>query len=151
MDARVDLDTSVGLLLKRAAAALRAAMEAALRPLSLTVSQYACLEQLGARPGLSGSELARSVFVTRQSMHSLLRGLEDRGLLTRPAAAEHGRALPTRLTPAGRAALESASALVAEVERTMVAHLSPAALDRLHDDLAACVTALEQGSTPAGP
>lgn len=144
MDARVELDTSVGYALKRAAAALRTAMDAALRPLSLTVPQYACLELLGAQPGLSGSELARGAFVTRQSMHALLRGMEDRGLLTRPASAPHGRALPTELTPAGRAALESASTAVAAVERAMVAGLSPAALDRMRQDLAACVTALDQ-------
>lgn len=140
----MQLETSVGLALKRAAAALRSAMDAALRPLSLTVPQYACLEQLGAHPGLSGSELARNVFVTRQSMHALLRGLEDRGLLTRPESAPYGRALPTELTPAGRAALESASTVVAAVERSMVAGSSPAGLDRMRADLAACVTALEQ-------
>lgn len=139
----VDLETSVGLALKRAAAALRAAMESALRPLDLTVSQYACLEQLAARPGLSGSELARSTFVTRQSMHTLLRGLEDRGLLTRPDTAPHGRALPTALTPAGRAALDAASAAVAAVERAMTDALSPADLDRVRRDLAAFTAALD--------
>ncbi len=144
MDAQVELGTSVGYALKRAASALRAAMDVALRPLSLTVPQYACLELLGARPGLSGSELARGAFVTRQSMHSLLRGLEDRGLLTRPASPPHGRALPTQLTPAGRVALESASTAVAAVEQAMVAGLSPAALDQMREDLAACVVALEQ-------
>lgn len=144
MGARVELDTSVGYALKRAAVALRTAMDAALLPLSLTVSQYSCLELLGARPGLSGSELARGTFVTRQSMHALLRGLEERELLTRPASAPYGRALPTELTPAGRAALTSASAAVAAVERRMVAGLSPAALDRMHEDLVACVAALEE-------
>ncbi|WP_069386495.1 MarR family winged helix-turn-helix transcriptional regulator [Cellulosimicrobium cellulans] len=144
MDLQVELDTSLGYALKRTAAALRSAMDAALRPLSLTVPQYACLEVLGHSPGLSGAELARATFVTRQSMHALLKGLEDRGLLSRPASAPHGRALPTELTAAGRDALESASAVVAAVERTMVASLSPAALDRMRDDLAACAAALEQ-------
>ena len=35
-------------------------------------------------------------------MNGVLRGLQDRGLVTRPATAPHGRALPTELTPAGR-------------------------------------------------
>lgn len=143
MDVQVQLDSSVGYALKRTAAALRTAMDAALRPLSLTVPQYACLEILGHRPGLSGAELARAAFVTRQSMHALLRGLEERGLLTRPASAPHGRALPTELTPAGRAALESASAAVARVERAMVDRLSPAGLDRLRRGLVECAQALE--------
>ncbi len=144
MEPRVELDTSVGYALKRAAVALRAAMESALRPLSLTVSQYSCLELLGAHPGMSGSALARGTFVTRQSMHTLLRDLEARGLLTRPASAPHGRALPTELTPAGRGVLEAASTAVAAVERAMVAHLSPDGVDRMRQDLAACVAALEQ-------
>lgn len=151
MDARVELDTSVGLLLKQAAAALRTAMEAALRPLSLTVSQYACLEQLGARPGMSASELARAVFVTRQSMHALLRGLEERGLLTRPASAPHGRALPTDLTAEGRAALAAASTAVAAVEQRMVTALSPARLDRVRTDLTAFIGALDAPDAPDAP
>jgi DNA-binding MarR family transcriptional regulator len=144
MDVQVDLDTSVGYALKRTAAALRGAMDAALRPLSLTVPQYACLEILGHSPGMSGAELARAAFVTRQSMHALLKGLGERGLLTRPASAPHGRALPTELTAAGRAALGSASAAVAGVERTMVASLSPGALETVREGLGACAAALER-------
>lgn len=144
---RVHLDTSVGYTLKRAAAALRGAMEDALRPLGLTVTQYACLELLGQRPGLSAAELARGVFVTRQSMQSVLGGLEQRGLLTRPDSAPVGRALPTELTGAGRAALVDASRAVAQVEATMVAGLTPAGRQRLQADLAACTDAL---GPPAG-
>jgi len=66
------VDEAVGYVLKKAATALRAAMDNALRPLDLTVPQYSCLEVLGQRPGLSGSELARAVFVTRQSMNLVL-------------------------------------------------------------------------------
>lgn len=142
----VHLDSSVGYALKQAAAALRAAMDAALRPLDLTVPQYACLELLGQRPGLSAAELARGAFVTRQSMHGVLRGLEDRGLLDRPAAAPHGRALPTALTPAGADVLARASRAVAGVEARMLDGLAPGAATRLRDDLAACVAAL----SPAG-
>ncbi|MEV4347809.1 MarR family winged helix-turn-helix transcriptional regulator [Actinoplanes sp. NPDC049596] len=137
-----DLDHSVGYALKQAATALRVAMEAGLRPLELTVSQYSCLEVLGQRPGLSAAELARAVFVTRQSMHALLLGLEERGLLARAASAPQGRALPTELTEAGRAILIEASAIVAAVERRMTASFGPEALRRLVDDLAACAEAL---------
>ena len=75
----VDLDASLGYLLKQAASALRSSMDAALRPLDLTVPQYACLELLAQRPGLSNSGLARGAFVTRQSMNVLLQGLERDG------------------------------------------------------------------------
>lgn len=137
-----DLDQSVGYALKQAAAALRTAMDVALRPLGLTVPQYACLELLGQRPGLSGAELARGVFVTRQSMNAVLRGLHERGLLDRPAAARRGRSLPTELTPAGRRQLLAASRAVRAVERQMLDGLSPAVRSRLREDLVACSTAV---------
>jgi DNA-binding MarR family transcriptional regulator len=103
---------------------------------------YACLELLGQRPGLSNAELVRGAFVTRQSMILVLRGLQDRGLLTRPDLAPHGRALPTQLTPAGRDQLHTASVAVRAVELQMLAPLLPADQHRLRDDLATCAAAL---------
>ncbi|MBI0383279.1 MarR family transcriptional regulator, partial [Streptomyces albiflaviniger] len=93
-----DITEHVGYRLKRAAAALRGAMDKALREHGLTVPQYACLELLDERPGLSNAELARSTFVTRQSMNVVLRGLQDADLISRPATTDHGRALPAHLT-----------------------------------------------------
>lgn len=139
----VDLDASIGLALKRAAAALRAAMDEALRPLGLTVPQYACLEQLGQRPGLSVAELARATFVTRQSLHVVLQGLLERGLLSRPDQAPHGRALPARLTPAGARLLRRATRVVATVEQRMLTRLPVDQRARLRADLGDCVAALE--------
>ena len=144
----VELDTSVGYALKQAAAALRTAMEAALRPLDLNVTQYACLELLGQRPGLSAAELARGVFVTRQSMQTVLGGLADRGLLARPTTAPQGRALPTALTPAGAQLLTRASSAVAGVEQRMLAALPAGSVGRLQGDLLACTAALA-GDPPA--
>src|ERR1041385_4115312 len=117
----VDLETSLGYLLKEASSALRAAMEAVLRPLGMTVTHYSCLELLAQRPGLSNSELARGAFVTRQSMNVLLQTLERDGYVTRPAAAPVGKVLPTRLTPRGRRSLEKATAAVRAVEVAMLA------------------------------
>lgn len=142
-----DLDFSVGYALKQAAAALRTAMDVGLRPLGLSVPQYACLELLGQRPGLSAAALARGAFVTRQSMHAVLLGLEERGLLARAATAPQGRALPTELTDAGRGVLAEASRIVAGVERQMTEALPPDARRRLRADLAACAAAL--GTTRA--
>lgn len=136
------VDEAVGYVLKQAATALRSALDIALRPLALTVPQYACLELLGQQPGLSGSELARRAFVTRQSMNLLLQGLQRRGLLTRPAVADHGKALPTQLTAAGREQLRSASVAVRAVEKQMLAPLTPSAQRRLCEDLATCAAAL---------
>jgi hypothetical protein len=75
---RVDLETSLGYLLKEASSALRSAMEDVLRPLGMTVTHYSCLELLAQRPGLSNSELARGAFVTRQTMNVLADGAASR-------------------------------------------------------------------------
>ncbi|OIJ28892.1 MarR family winged helix-turn-helix transcriptional regulator [Nocardioides luteus] len=120
----VDLDKSLGYLLKEASSALRAAMEEVLRPLGMSVTHYACLELLAQRPGLSNSELARGAFVTRQTMNVLLRSLERDGDVTRPAEAPVGKVLPTRLTPRGRRRLEQATAAVRSVEVRMLAGMT---------------------------
>ncbi|PPG43913.1 MarR family winged helix-turn-helix transcriptional regulator [Rathayibacter sp. AY2B5] len=120
----IDLETSLGYLLKEASSALRAAMEAVLRPLGMTVTHYSCLELLAQRPGLSNSELARGAFVTRQSMNVLLQTLERDGVVTRPDAAPIGKALPARLTERGRRSLAEASAAVRGVELRMLEGLA---------------------------
>ena len=122
----INLETSLGYLLKEASSALRGAMDAVLRPLGMTVTHYSCLELLAQRPGLSNSELARGTFVTRQSMNVLLQTLERDGYVTRPEEAPVGKVLPTRLTPRGRRSLAKATAAVRTVEVKMLGGLTEA-------------------------
>lgn len=124
--AGIDLDTSLGYLLKEASSALRAAMEEVLRPLGMTITHYSCLELLSQRPGLSNSELARGAFVTRQSMNVLLQTLERDGFVTRPAEPPVGKALPARLTERGRQSLAKATAAVRSVEVRMLSGMTEA-------------------------
>jgi len=148
-DARIELDTSVGYLLKEAASALRTAMEAVLRPLGMSITHYSCLELLAQRPGLSNSELARGAFVTRQSMNVLLQALERDGFVTRPDQAAEGRVLPTRLTDLGRSRLAVASAAVRGVEDRMRSDLDGSEREHLRLLLARCVASLT--GPEAGP
>ncbi|MGP3974206.1 MarR family winged helix-turn-helix transcriptional regulator [Streptomyces sp. 8N114] len=135
-----DLELSVGYVLKQVHASLRTAMDEALRPLDLTVPQYACLELLGRHPGLSNSELARRAFVTRQSMNLVVRRLQERELLTRPDQAPQGRTLPTTLTQDGQTTLRKASVAVRAAEKQLFSPLSHEQQRRLREDLAACVS-----------
>lgn len=132
----------VGYVLKKAATVLRGAMDNALRPLGLTVPQYACLTLLQQKPGLSGSELARAMFVSRQSMNLVVKGLERRGLLTRSTAPGHGKALPTELSQAGLDKLAAANTATSAVEKKMLTALTPSGERRLLADLTTCVAAL---------
>jgi DNA-binding MarR family transcriptional regulator len=136
---QVDLDRSVGYILKRAQSALHTALEARLRTLGLGVSQYACLELLARRPDLSQSELARGAFVTRQAMNQLAAGLQSAGLIT---SRDDGRARRLQLTAVGKRKLRAASRAVAEVERKMLAGLDAAQQSTWHDDLARCIDSL---------
>jgi DNA-binding MarR family transcriptional regulator len=138
----IELETSLGYLMKEVSSALRTAMEAVLRPLGMSVTHYSCLELLAQRPGLSNSELARGTFVTRQAMNVLLQALEADGLVTRSEQPASGRALPTQLTPAGRAQLATASAAVRGVEDRMKSGLDAGEQDALRSMLSTCAASL---------
>ncbi|WP_099897786.1 MarR family winged helix-turn-helix transcriptional regulator [Streptomyces sp. TLI_171] len=146
----IELDTSLGYLLKVASSALHSALEAVLKPLGMTITHYSCLELLAQRPGLSNSELARGTFVTRQSMNVLLQALERQGHVVRPDRAPVGRALPTELTALGRSRLELASAAVRRVEQDMLAGLDAAERDQMRRLLRSCIASLA-GPPAAAP
>ncbi|WP_189214557.1 MULTISPECIES: MarR family winged helix-turn-helix transcriptional regulator [Streptomyces] len=139
-----DITEHVGYRLKRAAAALRSAMDKALREHDLTVPQYSCLELLDEQPGLSNADLARGTFVTRQSANVVLRGLEDAGLVTRAATTDHGRALPVHLTVVGQQRLHAARGAVYAIEERMIEALPARRLAALLTDLDAMAEALDE-------
>ena len=118
-DGLLPLSDNVGYVLKQAATALHVAMENALRPCGLTLSQYSCLEHLSRDPGQTNAQLARGMFVTPQSMNDVLRGLQRRGLVERPAEARSGRSQPTHLTPEGAQLVDAARAALEPVETAL--------------------------------
>jgi DNA-binding MarR family transcriptional regulator len=136
-------DAYVGYLLKRTQAALRNGLDDALRPLGLTAPQYSCLRLLRHDQGISNSELARGAFVTRQSMNTVVKGLHDRGLISRPQIATAGRELPVTLTRAGVLAVEEADVAADALEAVMVEGLTAADIDRLSELLRGCAERLE--------
>jgi DNA-binding MarR family transcriptional regulator len=145
----INLETSLGYLLKEASSALRAAMEEVLRPLGMSVTHYACLELLAQRPGLSNSELARGAFVTRQTMNVLLQALERDGYVTRPSEAPVGKALPARLTPRGRRSLEKATQAVRSVEVRMLAGMTEDERSAAFQILRSMIVSLRDGGGDA--
>lgn len=141
------LEAMIGYQLKHLQSALRSHMDEALRPIGLSTPQYACLELLRREPGASNSELARGAFVTRQTMSTLLRGLQDRGLVTRPAKASTGRALPTTLTADGEETLDQAVSRVEPVSALMVSPLDEAQRNHLGEALELCIEALDPNAS----
>jgi DNA-binding MarR family transcriptional regulator len=145
----IQLETSLGYLLKEASSELRAAMEAVLRPLGMTVTHYSCLELLAQRPGMSNSELARGAFVTRQSMNVLLQALEQNGYVERPIEARLGRVSPTQLTQRGRQSLTRATAAVRSVEVQMLSGMTPDEQSTAHRVLNSMIQSLRNTTEDA--
>lgn len=138
----MDLGRRLGYQLKSVDTALRAEMEAVLRPHGLGITQYACLELLDQRPGLSNAELARGAFVTRQAMNVVLRGMQDAGWVHRADTVEHGRARPATLTDRGCAMLRAGRVAVLDVEKQMVSTLDRERAEAVLTDLIAMGRAL---------
>lgn len=104
-------------------------IEAALRPLNVSMAEYSVLALLGeaGSGGMRMSELARRRLMSSGGFTRLADRLEARGLIERRPAAEDGRGYVAFLTPAGRALLRKAWKLqYAELRRLF--------LDRLKQD-----------------
>ena len=133
---------SVGYLLKTAQQRLHRAIDATLRDLGISTSQYAVLTFLDESPGLSSAQLARRAFVTPQTMHRVVASLEAARLIERGPHPELGRVLEATLTPRGRQTLAECHRRVQEVEERMLADLKPAERRQLADLLQCCTRGL---------
>jgi DNA-binding MarR family transcriptional regulator len=116
-------DEPLGYLLHRVTAALRAEVAATvLEPSELAAPEYLCLRMLSQSPK-SNAQLAREAQVSPQAMNKVIRELQDRGLVTRPATVSSGRSLPATLTPAGVTMLACLDPKVAEAEDRVLTNL----------------------------
>ena len=98
---------------------LRKRVDDKLSAVGLSVRHLAVLGHVGARPGVSISDLARRVDVTVQSMHATVHELIRAGSVTSDGPLSRGRSGELRLTPAGRARLHEALAFVEQVDREL--------------------------------
>ena len=120
----INVGSLLGYKLKKTQHALRLHMDEALRTLDLTTPQYAVLAQLELNPGASNADLARSSFITAQTMHGIVSNLEKRGLVQRKGDTSHGRILCTELTQQGRKAVTQGHEMIRAVESRMLATVS---------------------------
>jgi DNA-binding MarR family transcriptional regulator len=134
--------SELGVRVKATQAVLNQRMAEVLRPLGLTVPQYACLSNLVDEPGITSSELARRSFVSRQSMNVLLRGLERTGLVKRDEGPRQRRDKAAQLTGPATILFAQADAAVQVVARRMTAGLDKTQRAELFALLTACCDAL---------
>lgn len=124
-------DGNPGYLLRQAHQTFRSAMEAALREIGVTSSQYSILSVIEVESGCSGAELARDAVMTEQSASELVVGLEKAGLIQRSRGSADRRIRHIDLTAAGRAALDLATPRVRALESQMLEGLAEAERDQL--------------------
>jgi DNA-binding MarR family transcriptional regulator len=118
-------DQPLGYLLSRVMFALKADVTATvLDPLEVAFPEYLCMRVLSKYPGQSNADLARALNVSPQAMNMVLRGLEERRLVARPASVSSGRSLPAQLTRDGEELLKRTDAGVRAAEDRLMAHLS---------------------------
>jgi DNA-binding MarR family transcriptional regulator len=129
-------------LVKRLELVIRALLDDALRPVGLTTLQYTALTVLEASGALSSAQLARRSFLRPQTMHEMVLALEKRGLIARTPKPDNKRVLLATLTGAGHALLADCAPAVAEVERELLADLSPGQRATFREGLQHGVTAL---------
>jgi DNA-binding MarR family transcriptional regulator len=134
----------LGSHLKRAEQALNATKNAVLKPAGVTVAQYAALIHLTENPGISAAALARLCGVTPPTMNTVLRNLQDRGLIERTPHAWHRNVLETRLTDEGRSVMADADERAVRVERALAAEFTDEERDTLVGLLGRCVELLER-------
>jgi DNA-binding MarR family transcriptional regulator len=133
-------DEPLGFLLYRVMASLRPQVAAELKPLELGLPEFVCMRILASSPGLTSAELARGTNVSAQAANQVLRALEDRGALSRPAVTPAGRAMPARLTRQGKALLKRADVAVHRAEQRILTRLSDEQQSQLKELLYAAGT-----------
>jgi len=120
---------------KQVELAVRAHLDELLRPSGITALQYTALTVLDRRDGLTTAELARSSFVTPQTMGDLVTTLERRGLIERSPDPGNRRRLLIGLTEAGHDLLAGFEGAVRALEERMVGDLSAGERAALADSL----------------
>ncbi|MYM90806.1 MarR family transcriptional regulator [Rugamonas sp. FT82W] len=133
----------IGYNLKITQHRLRQRLDAELARLGITAPQNAVLLAIAGNPRISNADLARSAFVTPQTMQGILVNLERGGLIVRSPHPEHGRVIMTELTKAGQKAVADGAKAADAVERQMLSRLSADEARLLCDLLKRCAAALD--------
>ena len=119
------LYTRPGFLLRRAHQISASVFEDECRSVGLTPAQFGVLTVLRASPGLDQSRLARALGFDKVTVLRVLRGLEERGLVTRSPAPDSRRNLAVQLTMQGEVLLKESQKPAERAYERLMAPLSP--------------------------
>ena len=92
-------------------------------PDGLTQRQFAVLEAVSVRSGLTQTDLVKATGIDRSTLADLVARMTTKGLLERERSALDARAKAVRLSETGQAALEAARPRVAAADKRILALL----------------------------
>ena len=95
-------------------------------PDGLTQRQFAVLEAVSARSGLTQTDLVKATGIDRSTLADLVARMTAKGLLERERSALDARAKAVRLSETGQAALEAARPRVVAADKRILALLPKA-------------------------
>jgi DNA-binding MarR family transcriptional regulator len=116
------LDVLLGYQLRRASAAILADLTHALEEVALTPTEASVLLLIGYNPGITQSEIGRTLAIQRANMAPIAAMLTERGLLARSQA--DGRSQGLVLKRAGVALADRVRAIIAAHETKFLPELS---------------------------
>lgn len=134
---------AISLTMKRLMTNMRLLLEAELESDGMTLAQLRMLNALNEVPEISSAELARTCYITPQSMQSLVVRAEREGWIKRSPSATNRRILSAVLTPKGKKAYDRAIELWAVLSREMWAQTKLTEMQELNAVLSAAVDRLQ--------
>lgn len=134
----------VGYNLKVTQHQLRQRLESELAELGITAAQNAVLLAIATNPRISNAELARTAFVTPQTMQNILVNLVKADLVKRTPHPYHGRVIMSELTELGIKTVEAGATAADAVENEMLSGLSEAEIRIFNSLLKRCYAALQR-------
>jgi MarR family transcriptional regulator, temperature-dependent positive regulator of motility len=128
-------------LLHRAAQCVEDLFHVATNGFDITPRQFLVLENIARREGLSQTDLVKCTGVDRSTMTDIVGRLVKKRFVQRQRTANDARAYTITLTPQGRAALEEAKSIMAQVDKEFLSVLPRRKAGELLGSLAAIVRA----------
>ncbi|HVV67746.1 MAG TPA: MarR family transcriptional regulator [Gammaproteobacteria bacterium] len=115
----------IGYLLRQASHAFRLKIDDTLRRYGITHPQFAVLSVLKFDPGLHAADIARTCMLSRQAVKIIVANLEQAELVSLKAHEVHGRIQEIYLTELGKKRLAQCMDLVEQLEKQLLAELTP--------------------------
>jgi DNA-binding MarR family transcriptional regulator len=128
--------------MKRILLAFRTRVDEELRPQGVTMAQLQVLFAVRAQPRSSGAQLARTCYITPQSAQSLLKHLEDRGLIVRGKDPVNDRIVTMSITVAGEQLAQSVEKSSQPLQCELWKGVTDRELEQLNELLARCLANL---------